>query len=346
MRCPTINELPQAPPDKTGWPWTEESPKLPDKMPDDFPWPKISIVTPSLNQGQFIEETIRSILLQGYPNLEYIIIDGGSTDDTVHIIKKYEPWLAYWVSEPDNGQAQAINKGFKKSTGEIVAWLNSDDYYEKSIIGIVANQLLSKKNDIIFGNSNDVDSDGNFIQSIILSPFNVLEAFFCNPIQQHSCFWKYYVFKDCGFLLEKYHYAFDHEFWIRCALKKEFNYIPITFANYRQHPNSKSVSKQIMFLIERLNIFTNIFALPNMYPSNLMKHKNTVLQYWNERLARAYFHKNMMKEARTHFIKAIRYKPFRIQNIALTAYVVDTYITSNFGFTLQSINKKIRSKFR
>ena len=98
-------------------------------MPNGEAWPRISIVTPSFNQGQFIEETIRSILLQGYPNLEYIIIDGGSTDESVEIIKKYEPWLTYWVSEKDRGQAHAINKGLERCTGEILAYINSDDYY-------------------------------------------------------------------------------------------------------------------------------------------------------------------------------------------------------------------------
>ena len=105
MHCPTLAELPPPPPDKTGWPWSEESPPLPATMPDGSPWPRISIVTPSYNQGQFIEETIRSVLLQGYPNLEYIVMDGGSTDNSVEIVRNYNSWLAYWVSEPDRGQA-------------------------------------------------------------------------------------------------------------------------------------------------------------------------------------------------------------------------------------------------
>src|SRR5262249_19241824 len=107
--------------------------------------------TPSFNQGQFLEETIRSVLLQGYPNLEYLIIDGGSTDRSVEIIKKYEPWLAYWVSEPDRGQSHAINKGFKRATGEILAWLNSDDIYLPCTLIKVCRVFLKQKADLVTG---------------------------------------------------------------------------------------------------------------------------------------------------------------------------------------------------
>src|SRR5215469_2917833 len=118
MRNARLADLPPPPAGHTGWPWTIESMPSPPARTDGSPWPTISIVTPSYNQGQFIEETIRSVLLQGYPALEYIIIDGGSTDQSVEIIKKYEPWLTYWISESDRGQSHAINKGFKRATGE------------------------------------------------------------------------------------------------------------------------------------------------------------------------------------------------------------------------------------
>ncbi|MCB0168771.1 MAG: glycosyltransferase [Anaerolineae bacterium] len=129
MRCPTLADLPPPPSGRTGWPWTAESSILLAATVGGAAWPQITIVTPSFNQSAFIEATIRSVLLQGYPNLEYIIIDGGSTDGSVEIIRRYEPWLTYWVSEPDRGQYDALNKGFAKATGQVLAWLNSDDMY-------------------------------------------------------------------------------------------------------------------------------------------------------------------------------------------------------------------------
>src|SRR5262245_16909311 len=138
MRCPTLAELPPPPVGKIGWPWTIETLKLPSVSSDGLPWPSISIVTPSYNQGQFIEETIRSVLLQGYPNLEYIIIDGGSKDQTVDIIHKYEPWLTYWVSRKDRGQAHAINDGLRRASGTIFNWINSDDVLAPNALATIA----------------------------------------------------------------------------------------------------------------------------------------------------------------------------------------------------------------
>ncbi|BAZ47945.1 family 2 glycosyl transferase [Nostoc sp. NIES-4103] len=163
MSCVTLNELPPPPLGKTGWPWTGNTQPMPEKMPDGSEWPKISIVTPNYNYDRFLEETIRSVLLQGYPNLEYIIIDGGSTDNSIEIIKKYEPWLTYWVSEPDQGQSNAINKGFKQATGLIFNWLNSDDALMPNAL-IHLGQIFSLNPDIdwISGGRMIKDEDGTF----------------------------------------------------------------------------------------------------------------------------------------------------------------------------------------
>ena len=116
-RPPQLNELHTPPQGKSGWPWTEASPAAAETLPDGSPWPKISVVTPSYQQGQFLEETLRSVLLQGYSNLEYFVMDGGSTDGSKEIIEKYSPWINDWQSGPDRGQSDAINQGFAKSTG-------------------------------------------------------------------------------------------------------------------------------------------------------------------------------------------------------------------------------------
>jgi glycosyltransferase involved in cell wall biosynthesis len=127
-RCPTLRDLPPPPPGKTGWPWTVETPPLDDGDAALLTqWPRISVITPNYNYGAFLEETLRSVLLQSYPNLELIVVDGQSKDDSVEIIRKYEPWITRWVSEPDGGQAAAINKGFGWATGTVCNWLNSDD---------------------------------------------------------------------------------------------------------------------------------------------------------------------------------------------------------------------------
>src|SRR5437870_43541 len=134
MKRPRLRELPPPPKGKTGWPWTEESLQCESSVNDGRRWPRISIVTPSFNQGQFIEETLRSVLLQGYRDLEYLVLDGGSSDNSVEIIKKYSPWLTYWTSQPDAGQSDAINQGLKLASGVFATWINSDDLLCKNAL--------------------------------------------------------------------------------------------------------------------------------------------------------------------------------------------------------------------
>lgn len=138
MATSQLHELPPPHQHKVGWPWTEETPTLPEKMLSGRAWPRISVVTPSFNQADYLEETIRSVLLQGYPNLEYFVFDGGSQDGSAEIIREYTPWLKSWASEPDRGQSHAINKGWSASTGDILAYLNSDDCYYPGTLKTIA----------------------------------------------------------------------------------------------------------------------------------------------------------------------------------------------------------------
>jgi glycosyltransferase involved in cell wall biosynthesis len=255
MRCPTLIELPP-PLAKIGWPWTEESPQLPDVMPDGTAWPKISIVTPSFNQGEFIEETIRSILLQGYPDLEFFIIDGGSKDVSVEIIKKYEKWLTYWVSEPDNGQTQAINKGFQKATGSITAWLNSDDLYEIESFKKVGTLFVSRNDvDIIYGDGIIINEKGAF-QSIgksrLIDDPNDLGNFFPNRVFQPSLFFKKKILDDVGFLDENLDYAMDVDFWLRAFQRHKALYTENNFSRFRLHQSGKTIASSIKFLHEEI----------------------------------------------------------------------------------------------
>jgi glycosyltransferase involved in cell wall biosynthesis len=191
-------------------------------MPDGQQWPRISIVTPSYNQALFIEKTIRSILLQGYPNLEYIIIDGGSTDKSVEIIKKYEKWLTYWVSEPDRGQSHAVNKGFEKASGEVFAWLNSDDYYFKDAFrSVSAAYHESCGAGGWFGGCLQVNVEG---ETLVLVYPNRLDADALaswgeNAVNQSACFFSKEAWQRCGPLDEELHYAMDFDLWIKIALE-------------------------------------------------------------------------------------------------------------------------------
>jgi glycosyltransferase involved in cell wall biosynthesis len=213
-------------------------------MPDGRPWPGVSIVTPSYNQARFIEETIRSVLLQGYPDLEYIIIDGGSTDGSVEVIRKYEPWLAYWVSEPDRGQSDAINKGFVRASGEIAAWLNSDDTYEPGALCRIAQEFgADQAKALVYGDCNVVDENGKFMW-VMRQPCVTLDKlirYWANTaIPQQATFFRRQVLEKVGLLNCEMHFSMDYDLWLRIAQEYEFHHIEHTLANHRMHGESKT----------------------------------------------------------------------------------------------------------
>ena len=182
-------------------------------------WPKISIITISFNQGQFIENTIQSVISQNYPNLEYIIIDGGSIDNSVEIIKKYDRYLSYWISEPDKGMYHAVQKGFEKSTGEIMAWINSDDIYFPGALFIVA-EIFSQFEEVnwIMGNPVSIDELGRFVRVYELRKWSKYNFYLYDYkyLQQESIFWRRIVWENSGSSLNlNFRYAGDFELWLR-----------------------------------------------------------------------------------------------------------------------------------
>lgn len=204
--------------------------------------PLISIVTPSLNQGAYIEDTIKSVINQNYPNFEHIIIDGGSTDDTIDILRRYNHLI--WISEKDRCQSEAINKGFKKAKGEIIGWLNSDDSYEPNAFFTVVKELNKAQGKyIVFGNCNVIDEKGEII-AFHNGKYRGKDSFieYWNySVPQPSFFFCRDIIYEIGLLNENLHYAMDRDFFLRAAEKYTLFYINKTLANFRMHRQSKSV---------------------------------------------------------------------------------------------------------
>jgi glycosyltransferase involved in cell wall biosynthesis len=218
----------------------------------------LSIVTPSLNQGRFLEETIRSVLLQGYPNLQYIIIDGGSTDDSVAIIERYAPWLDYWVSKPDRGQSHAINRGFRRTDGELVAWLNSDDLYCPGALSEIARVALSRPGALVAGDVVNFDTESGEERVIVHDRF-VLEQvimFWEGRVwHQPGLFFPRQALSKAGPLDETLPYTMDLD--LLCRLLQHCSVVPTgtEVTRFRIHPASKTTTQAgAGFLLENSEV--------------------------------------------------------------------------------------------
>lgn len=248
MRCPTLRELPPPPRRRKGFPWTEETPPI-----EASGLPRMSIVTPSLNQGRFLEATIRSVLLQGYPDIEYMVFDGGSTDGSVDIMKKYERWITYWRSAPDNGQAAAINEGLARAAGEIVGWLNSDDRFLPGALNAVARVYMEDPGAVAYvGNAAKVDDRGRTLLRNEPRRFarDELADWSSNSILQPCCFFKRDAALRAGGLDEGLDYAFDFALWLSLASLGRFRKVERDVAEAAAHGEAKTQSSREYMIAE------------------------------------------------------------------------------------------------
>jgi glycosyltransferase involved in cell wall biosynthesis len=207
-------------------------------------YPLVSIVTPSYNQAHFLESTIRSVLDQDYPNIEYIIVDGGSSDGSVEIIRRYSDRLAWWVSEKDQGQTDAINKGFARTKGKILAWLNSDDIYERNAVREAVTFFQRQPEvGLVYGDANFIDEDGRIIGRFPAAQTNYrrLRRGYVH-IPQQSAFWRADLWHKVGPLDPAFFFAMDYDLWVRLAALAPMHYVPRLWANFRLHGEGKTIS--------------------------------------------------------------------------------------------------------
>src|SRR5690349_21472344 len=210
--------------------------------------PLVSIITPSYNQALYLEQTIQSVLGQDYPRIEYIVVDGASTDNSFEIIKKYNDRLAYWISEKDSGQAEAINKGFARANGEILGWLNSDDYYLPDTLSEVVRCFAENPEVVMaYGDMLAVDGDGRTLNVLKYKQLSLQDLLCFQIIGQPSVFFRRSALEKTGLLDTSFHFMLDHHLWIRLAQQGQILHVPQVWSAARYHAQAKNRARAAEF---------------------------------------------------------------------------------------------------
>ena len=266
--------------------------------------PKVSIITPSYNQGEYLEETILSVLNQTYGNIEYIVIDGGSTDNSVDIIRKYEERITFWCSEKDKGQADAINKGLKRATGDMVCWINSDDVLYPNFVEKFVNHFVSHPDvDFLYG---DVEQGADMQHAIIrrgeVIDYPTMLRTLHVPMPQQATMWRKEVMDKIGYLDPQWHVLLDREYFMRIAQYCVIEYLSGVVAFFRNHENAKSIAEWHKWMPELEKYYVTLFE-DRKFPYQHLKKESMASMYWecyriavscNEKQAQRYYLKKLL----------------------------------------------------
>ena len=289
-------------------------------MPDQ---PLVSIIMPSFNQDRFIAEAIESVLNQNYPHLECIVIDGGSSDGTTDILRRYGDCLR-WISESDRGQSHALNKGWRMAQGEILGWLNSDDTYRPDAIQAVVKVFqIHPEVGGIYGDCDYISPTGEFLEKYETGLFDY-DTFFRtsrSPIPQPSMFIRRSVYEQIGPVNESLRLVMDWEYWLRTGMKYPILYLPQTLATFRVHGSSKSATEGLRFGEETVRIYRDMLADPNL-PENLRRYKKEAMSNVLHQAAKYAFDGACLNEARHYLIDAWKIRPLNIRRFMPKIFVV------------------------
>lgn len=285
----------------------------------------ISIITPSYNQGKYLEQTIQSVLNQTHSNIEYLVIDGGSTDNSIDIIKKYEEKISYWISESDDGQADAINKGFRHSNGDFVCWVNSDDILYPYYVAKRVQQFKENPNvDMIYGDiEQGVDLSNKRLRKGRQTSIKDMLKYAKCPIPQQSAMWRRGVIEKIGYLDPQWHVLLDREYFIRTAANCSIKYIIGAVAFFRHHKHSKSAMEKLKWAEELPRYYEMVFN-DNIYDllPNLLSYKGKCLSKVYLKCAKIYVHAEKKHAAEDFFTQS--------KKSSFCNYILDRYLKFHF----------------